>query len=115
MVASDFLIANGGRLDPSWFEPLDLGQLLEAWLGKASGGEERVEALVYACGFETLVSLVMAEPASQRDRDKASTFTDEQLRYWQGQAAYWRGKADALAGKVGPALVSWEGEPTWRN
>lgn len=116
MQASDFLISNGGRLDPTWFEPHDLETgLLPAWLSAATGGEELVEAAVYARAFETLVSLVMSEPAQQRDRDKASAFTDRQLSYWEAQAAYWRGRADALAGNSGPALVGWEGDPVWRN
>jgi len=115
VTASDFLIQNGGRLDPLWFEPHDLNTFLTAWLTAASGSDQAVEAQVYARAFETLVSLVMSEPANQRDRDKASTFTDEQLRYWQGQAAYWRGKVDALGGRYGPVHVGWEGDPSWRN
>lgn len=115
MAAEDFLISNGGRLDPTWFEPHDLNALLAAWLDAASGSEQAVEALVYARGFETLVSLVMSEPATQRDRDKASTYSDKQLSYWERQAAYWRGRVDALTGNSGPVLTEWEGDPVWRN
>lgn len=115
MTASDFLIQNGGRLDPTWFEPHDLSTLLTAWLAAASGTDQAVEAQVYARGFETAVSLLMAAPAQQRDRDKSDAFTAEQLAYWRAQAAYWRGKADALGGVSGPALVQWEGDPLWRN
>lgn len=115
MNADDFLISNGGRLDPTWFEPYVLTDLLTAWLADASGTDQAIEAGVYARGFETLVSFIMSSPASQRDRDKSDSFSDTQLRYWQDQASYWRGKADALGGRVGPALVQWEGEPAWRN
>lgn len=115
MQASDFLISNGGRLDPTWFEPHDLSTLLIAWLAAATGSDQAVEAQVYARGFETAVSLLMSDPASQRDRDKASAFTDRQLAYWQEQAAYWRGRVDALTGRAGPVLVEWEGDPSWRN
>lgn len=115
MAAEDFLIENGGRLDPTWFEPHNLDTLLAAWLAASTGTDQQVEAAVYARGFETLVSLVMSEPATQRDRDKASTFSDRQLSYWEQQAAYWRGRVDALNDGFGPALVSWEGDPTWQN
>lgn len=115
MTADQFLIASGGRLDASWFEPHTLNTLLTAWLTEATGSSQAVEAQVYARAFETVVSLVMSEPATQRDRDKASSFTDKQLAYWQAQAAYWRGKSDALAGLSGPVLVDWEGDPVWRN
>ena len=115
MTANDFLISEGGRLDPAWFEPHDLDDLLAAWLAAASGSDQAVEAQVYARGFETAVSLLMSTPASQRDRNKAVAFTPEQLAYWRAQAAYWRGKADALGGVSGPALVQWEGDPLWRN
>lgn len=115
MDAAKFLITNGGRLDPSWFEPHTLNILLYKWLDDASGSDQVVEATVYARAFETLVSLVMSEPAQQRDRDKASTYTDKQLAYWEQQAAYWRGRVDALTGRAGPALTEWEGERAWRN
>lgn len=115
MTANDFLIANGGRLDPSWFEPHTLNTLLTNWLAQATGSDELVEATVYARAFETAVSLLMAAPASQRDRDKADAFSDRQLAYWQQQVAYWRGRADALAGYNGPVIVGWEGDPTWQN
>ena len=115
MTATDFLIDNGGRLDPSWFEPHYLPDLITAWLTAASGTDQAVEATVYARAYETLVDGIMSQPAQQRDRDKSSAFTDAQLRHWQAQAAYWRGKADALNGVGSPALVQWEGEPTWRN
>lgn len=116
MTAEDFLISKGGRLDPSWFEPHDLeAALLPAWLTAASGTDQVREAIVYARAFETVVSLVMSEPATQRDRDKSDSYSDRQLAYWQQQAAYWRGRVDALTGNSGPALVQWEGNPAWRN
>lgn len=115
MEATDFLMVNGGRLNPTWFEPLTLNDLLDAWLADAAGSDELVTATVYARAFETLVSQVMSEPASQRDRDKASAYSDRQLAFWEAQAAYWRGRVDALAGNVGPTLVSWEGDPIWQD
>ncbi len=115
MEATDFLISNGGRLDPSWFEPHTLNDLLTAWLAQASGTDELVEATVYSRAFETAVSLLMAQPANQRDRDKSDAFSDRQLAYWQQQAAYWRGRVDALTGGAGPVVVPWEGDPLWRN
>lgn len=115
MEADDFLISKGGRLDPTWFEPYVLLDLLPAWIASASGSDQAQEATVYARAFETLVSFVMSEPASQRDRDKSDSYSDTQLRYWQDQASYWRGKADALSGRAGPEIVQWEGDPVWRN
>lgn len=115
MTASDFLISSGGRLDASWFEPHTLNSLLTAWLADSSGSDQAVEAQVYARAFETVVSLVMSDPANQRDRDKSDAYTDRQLAYWQQQAAYWRGRVDALTGNNGPVVVQWEGDPTWQN
>lgn len=115
MTANDFLISGGGRLDPDWFKPYVLTDLLTTWLASASGTDQVIEATVYTRAFETLVSFVMSSPASQRDRDKSDSFSDTQLRYWQDQAAYWRSKAEGLTGRVGPALVQWEGEPLWHN
>ena len=115
MNPEDFLISNGGRLDPGWFEPYVLTDLIPAWMASASGSDQVVEATVYTRAFETLVGFVMSSPASQRDRDKSDSFSETQLRYWQDQASYWRGQADALLGRAGPELVQWEGEPVWRN
>lgn len=115
MTASDFLITNGGRLDPTWFAPHTLTDLLTAWLAATSGTDQAVEATVYARAYETLVSLIMAQPTSWRADDVAETRSDTQLAWWQRQAAYWRGRVDALAGDGGPALAQWEGDPVWRN
>jgi len=115
VTAADFLIQNGGRLDPVWFEPHDLNNLLTAWLAASSGSDQAVEALVYARAFETLVDAIMITAASERVGSISAARSDEQLRYWQRQAAYWRGKADALTSGTGPAIVQWEGDPLWRN
>lgn len=115
MTASDFLIQNGGRLDPSWFEPHNLNTLLTAWLTASSGTDEAVEAQVYARAYELLVDGIMLAASSEKVGGITASRSDEQLRYWRDQAAYWRGKADALTGNSGPALVSWEGDPVWRN
>jgi len=115
VTASDFLIQNGGRLDPSWFEPHNLNTLLTAWLTASSGTDEAVEAQVYARAYELLVDGIMLAASSEKVGGITASRSDEQLRYWRDQAAYWRGKADALTGNSGPALVSWEGDPVWRN
>lgn len=117
MTAADFLIQNGGRLDPSWYAPLVLTDLLTAWLAGATGSDQQVEAAVYTRGFETVVSLIMSRPTKWAADDVSESFSDEQLRYWQAQAAYWRGKDDALNGSgSGPVLVGWEeDQPLWRN
>ena len=120
MIASDFLIATGGRLDPAWYEPLDLeATLLPAWLAAATGSEAAVEASVYARGYETLADAIMMRPASEKADDIAVARSDRQLAHWQQQAAYWRGKAAALTGTDtgGPALTAWNGdeEPVWQN
>lgn len=115
MTASDFLIQNGGRLDPTWFEPHDLSTLLTAWLTAASGSDQAVEAQVYARAYELLVDGLMLSASSERVGGISVSRSDEQLRYWQQQVAYWRGKADALTGNAGPVLVEWEGDPAWRN
>lgn len=115
MTASDFLIQNGGRLDPTWFEPHDLSTLLTAWLAAASGTDQAVEAQVYARAYELLVDGIMLSASSEKVGGITASRSDEQLRYWQQQVAYWRGKADALTGNAGPVLVEWEGDPAWRN
>ncbi len=115
MTASDFLIQNGGRLDPSWFEPHDLNTLLAAWLSAASGSDQAVEAQVYARGFETLVDMVMTRPARVSADDVTEAYSDAQLKHWQQQAAAWRSTADALTGSGRPALTAWEGDSVWRN
>ena len=115
MTANDFLISNGGRVDPAWFEPHDLTTLLTAWLSAATGTDQAVEATVYARGFETLVDMVMTRPARMSADDVTEAYSDSQLAHWQRQANSWRGKADALAGDSGPALAQWEGGSAWRN
>ena len=115
MTANDFLITNGGRLDPTWFLPHNLTTLLTAWLSAATGSDQAVEAQVYARAFETLASMIMSGNASERVGGVATSISSEHFRYWVAQAAYWRGKADALTGDGGPALVEWEGRPLWRN
>jgi len=115
MTASDFLIANGGRLDPTWFAPYTLNDLLTAWLAATSGTDQAVEATVYARAYETLVDAIMMAASSERVGSISASRSDEQLRYWRQQAAYWRGRVDALTGSSGPALVQWEGNPTWQN
>lgn len=115
MTANDFLITNGGRLDPTWFQPHNLTTLVTAWLGAATGTDQAVEAQVYARAYELLADTVMFASASERVGKVSATRTAEQQRYWAEQAAYWRGKADALTGNGGPALVEWEGDPVWRN
>lgn len=115
MTATDFLVQNGGRLDATWFAPLVLTDLLTAWLAGATGSDQQVEATVYTRGFETLADQVMFAASSERVGAIAVSRSDEQLRYWARQAAYWRGQLDALTGRNGPHLTSWEGNPTWRN
>jgi len=115
MTASDFLITNGGRLDPTWFQPHNLTTLLTAWLGAATGSDQAVEAQVYARAYELLADSIMFASASERVGKVSASRSAEQLRYWAEQAAYWRGKADALTGNSGPELTQWEGRSLWRN
>lgn len=115
MTAADFLIANGGRLDPAWYAPLVLTDLLTAWLAGATGTDQQVEAAVYTRAYEALADQVMFAASSERVGAIAVSRSDEQLRYWARQAAYWRGQLDALSGRSGPVLTEWEGDPIWRN
>lgn len=106
---ASFLIKNGGRLDPAWYEPHDLEELLSKWITDAGeGSDDLTRARVYRRAFTTAADLLMAEPASQRDRDKSSTFASEQLSYWRAIADEYAREIDVLTNRGGPVLTKWE-------
>lgn len=108
-----FLLTGGGRLDPAWYEPHDLTTLLATWISDetAPGEDEKLTiARVYRRAFTTAADLIMSSPASQRDRDKSSAYSAEQLAYWRAQAAAYQDEIDDLLGVTsGPVLAGWEG------
>lgn len=107
--AADFLITAGGRLNPAWFDG-DVNTLLDAWIARATpGSDDLVTARVYYTAFTFLSDQVMSEAAMQRDRDKTTQYSAEQLRYWADQARYYRGIIDGFENVGGPVITSWEG------
>lgn len=114
VIPDDFTIEGGGRLDPTWFDPYDLIELLGTWIARASttgASDALVTARVYAAAFTTAADLLMADPANQRDREKSSAYLAEQLKYWRDQAAAYEDEAAGLIGLNGAVLVQWEGDP----
>lgn len=111
VAAADFTIANGGRLNPDWFLPLILADLLDDWITMSEpGSDELVTAKVYKLAFTTLTDSMMVDPANQRDRDKSSAFLAEQLKYWRQAIVEYEREIDALEGLVfGPIITPWEG------
>lgn len=110
VVAADFLVSGGGRLNPAWFET-DVNTLLTKWVEQAgTGSDELVTARVYATAFTHLSDLMMTEAAMQRDRNKTTQFSSEQITYWQAQARRYQSEVDALTGVGGPHLSGWEGD-----
>lgn len=106
-----YTIAGGGRLEPSWFTPYDLDELLSEWVDAVTpGSDEFVEAQVYATGFSVAVDLFMSSPAHQKDRNKTDSFITAQVEYWRDEASAWRSKAFDLAHRgASPFIVPWEG------
>lgn len=103
-----FTTSGGGRLDPEWFTDLDA--LLDAWISASEpGSDELVTARVYCRAFTFLSDSFMSDPSMQRDRNKTSQFSAEQLSYWARQAAKYQAEVDALTGNVGPVITPWEG------
>lgn len=103
-----FTTSGGGRLDPEWFTDLDA--LLDAWISASEpGSDELVTARVYCRAFTFLSDSFMSDPSMQRDRNKTSQFSAEQLSYWARQAAKFQAEVDALTGNVGPVITPWEG------
>lgn len=110
MTATEFMLIGGGRLDESWFLPLDAESLVQQWLDDATGNDKVRTARVYARAFTFLSDRAMSQPASQRDRTKQESFTSDQLNYWWLQARRYEGELDALLHGSGPRLVDWEGK-----
>lgn len=111
VVAADFTIAGGGRLNPAWFAGQNLNTLLATWITRAGTGSDAViTARVYQTAFTFLSDQFMSDPAMQRDRDKTDQYSGDQLAYWQAQAAKYAAELEALTGVGGPVITPWEGE-----
>lgn len=116
LAPADFILGTGGRLSPAWYEPHDLVALLTGWLEREAAdhpgaSEQLTKARVYRIAFTTAADLFMAEPASQRDRDKSSAYSAEQLKWWRDQAALYELEIANLTGRAfGPVLTGWEGD-----
>lgn len=104
------MLTGGGRLDESWFLPLDAETLVQQWLDAATGSDRVRVARVYVRAFTFLADRAMSEPASQRDRTKQESFTSDQLNYWRLEAQRYEDELDALLHGSGPRLVNWEGK-----
>lgn len=102
MKASDFLIENGGRLDPDWFAPHDAEDLLDAWITVGGTSNE-----VYLHAFQYLCDDIMMNPAMQRDRDKMDSYSGRQLDYWRAQVEHYRW---LVSGNSGVVVVDWMGK-----
>lgn len=111
MQAKDFLLSNGGRLNPDWFAPDDAETLVTVWLNNTDVGEsdELRSARVYQKAFTTLVDQLMIEPASQGDRSKRSAYLPEQLAYFKVLADEYGDAIDDLLHGAPNILVQWEG------
>lgn len=117
LTPTDFILGSGGRLVPAWYAPHDLTALLTGWLTQyTSDTDDLTRARVYRVAFSTAADLFMAEPASQRDRDKSSAYASEQLAYWRRAAQEYQDEIDTLSGITnGPVITGWEGETRCRN
>lgn len=111
VVAADFLIVGGGRLNPTWFQGSDAEDLLAAWIERSEpGSDELVTARVYVLAFTFLADQVHAMPSTQRDRNKTASWSAGQLEYWQAQARRYQSEVDAFTGAGSPQLSGWEGD-----
>lgn len=112
MQAKDFLLANGGRLNPDWFAPDDVETLVSTWLNGTDPSESDAlrSARVYRLAFTTLVDQLMFEPASQGDRSKRSAYLPEQLKYFKLLADEYGDAIDDLLFGAPSILVEWEGK-----
>lgn len=110
MQAKDFLISNGGSLDPDWFNG-DAITLLQGWVDSVPSSGA-VEACVYARAYEYLSTRRALLPVMQRDRDKTTQWSDALIRVWSDRAVQYASQCRALTGgpTAGPVVSSWEGK-----
>lgn len=106
MVTPGELTAPVGLLNPEWFDDLE-GQL-EAYIQNpevAGKPDAVVRSYAYWRAYSQLAADLMSEPASQRDLNKSSQWTSDQLGFWQAQAEHWRCAYQTALNPVVPMAI----------
>lgn len=108
-VQSENLFLPAGELSPDWLPDVDLQGIVAAAISAGENrdeDDETVTAFAYSRAYAALQADLMAQPASQRERDKSDAYLPVQFDYWARRADYWQCRYTELAGSRQPRKVT---------